>query len=270
MEDTGTALLASEQAALRESWEDFRGKVRVFTGERARRRIELASGEYEAFKSALGARLPYEKLAKLASKWEDEPVFTRLEHLGEHARALGGRLGRCPFDLEFGDTCLRLPREPWRHLWPALVHLVRNSVEHGLETPAERAAAGKSTRARLTLTAAEFGEAVVITIGDDGKGVDWENLRERAAGLGLPNGTRPDLVHFMFRDGVSTRDSVSETSGRGVGLAVVHQEVERLGGKISVESNPGRGTRFVLTFPALGRGLATRTQPSSSGGPGDG
>jgi signal transduction histidine kinase/HAMP domain-containing protein len=265
IEDTGNAPLAGERAALRENWEDFRQKIRVFTGERAQRHIELASGEYEAFKSALGARLPYEKLSKLASKWEDEPVLSRLEHLGEHARTLSACLGRCPIDLDFGNTCLRLPREPWRHLWSALVHLVRNAVEHGGETPAERAATGKLARAQLTLTAAESAEAIVITIGDDGKGIDWERLRERAARLGLPNGTRADLIHLMFRDGVSTRDSVSETSGRGVGLAVVRQEVERLGGRISVESSPGHGTRFTIVVPVSGSGLNRRMNlPSSS------
>src|SRR5262249_2470749 len=150
------------------------------------------------------------------------------------------RLARCPLDVAIEPSSLRLPHEPWSALWPILVHVVRNAVDHGLERSDERRASGKPDRARLSLSASEQGGGVTIVIADDGRGIDWERLREVARARDLPASTHDDLVAAMLSDGVSTRAAASETSGRGVGLAAVRQLVASLGGTMIVESAPGQ------------------------------
>ncbi len=135
----------------------------------------------------------------------------------------------------------------------ALRHLVTNAVDHGIEAPAERAAAGKPRSGVVTLAARQAGSTVVIEVCDDGRGIDDEVLRERAiAGGRLPADSTvsgPALHRVLFTPGFSTREDVTETSGRGVGLDVVRAAVEELGGTVDIETELGRGTTFVLTLP---------------------
>jgi chemotaxis protein histidine kinase CheA len=140
----------------------------------------------------------------------------------------------------------------------ALRHLVTNAVDHGCETPGERALAGKPRRATVTVSARQAGSTVVIEVADDGAGIDDDRLRDAAVRAGLLDGaaaaagTTPSsssLHRLLFEPGFSTRADVTETSGRGVGLDVVRTSVEALGGTVEVANEPGAGTRFVLTLP---------------------
>jgi two-component system chemotaxis sensor kinase CheA len=136
-----------------------------------------------------------------------------------------------------------------------LMHLVRNAIDHGVETPEVRAAAGKSPRGRLVVRASQRSASAVIEIQDDGAGVDPERVRRKALANGvvtpeeLRRMTDADIVRLVFRAGFSTRDVVTETSGRGVGLDVVLVALNRLGGSVDIRSEVGLGTRFVLEFP---------------------
>jgi chemotaxis protein histidine kinase CheA len=135
----------------------------------------------------------------------------------------------------------------------SLRHLVTNAVDHGCEPMAERTAAGKPGTATVTVAARAAGSTVVIEVADDGRGVDEDALRAVAVDRGLlPEGTPasgPALLRVMFAPGFSTRAEVTQTSGRGVGLDVVRTVVEDLSGTIEVHSEPGQGTRFVITLP---------------------
>jgi chemotaxis protein histidine kinase CheA/CheY-like chemotaxis protein len=135
----------------------------------------------------------------------------------------------------------------------SLRHLVTNAVDHGCETVPERQAAGKPGRATVTVAARSAGSTVVIEVSDDGRGVDEDALRETAVGSGvLPaesTATGPALLRVMFAPGFSTRDEVTRSSGRGVGLDVVRTVVEDLSGTIEVRSTAGAGTTFVITLP---------------------
>ncbi|MEP6761092.1 MAG: response regulator [Sporichthyaceae bacterium] len=135
----------------------------------------------------------------------------------------------------------------------SLRHLVTNAVDHGCESPAERVALGKPGQATVTVSARAAGSTVVIEVADDGNGVDEDALRSAAIARGLLSAestmSGPALLQTMFAPGFSTRSEVTQTSGRGVGLDVVRTVVSDLSGAIEVQSDPGEGTRFVITLP---------------------
>ena len=134
-----------------------------------------------------------------------------------------------------------------------LVHLVRNSCDHGLETPEERIAAGKNPAGQVTLVARQTGGDVTITIRDDGRGIDRQRVRAKAESSGLitPGATLPDqeLLQLIFEPGFSTAAQVTNLSGRGVGMDVVKKTIEALRGTINVTSNPGMGSEITLAIP---------------------
>jgi two-component system chemotaxis sensor kinase CheA len=134
-----------------------------------------------------------------------------------------------------------------------LVHMIRNSVDHGLESPAERRAKGKSPVGTILLSAAQESNQVVITIADDGRGIDASAVRRKAIARGLLRAddvlTDREVIQFIFAEGFSTADSVTDLSGRGVGLDVVLKCTERLNGLIEAETMPGAGTKFTIQLP---------------------
>lgn len=132
-------------------------------------------------------------------------------------------------------------------------HLIRNAVDHGIEPADERIAAGKSAEGTLTLSAEHRSGRILIRIGDDGKGIDRERVFAKAVekGLILPETvlSKEEIDLLIFAPGFSTAQQVSNISGRGVGMDVVRQNVKDLGGRITIESEPGSGTTFTLTLP---------------------
>ncbi|RKG67173.1 chemotaxis protein CheA [Corallococcus sp. CA054B] len=134
-----------------------------------------------------------------------------------------------------------------------LLHLLRNSLDHGIETPDERRAAGKDPRGRLRLKAYHDAGSVVVELSDDGRGIQRERVRERARQRGLvaaPERLRDDeLLRLIFEPGFSTATEVTELSGRGVGMDVVRRDIEALRGSVSIQSQEGQGTTLTLRLP---------------------
>ncbi|HEY1848252.1 MAG TPA: chemotaxis protein CheA [Opitutaceae bacterium] len=133
-----------------------------------------------------------------------------------------------------------------------LLHLVRNSFSHGVEPEAERVAAGKPGEALISLRAAQAGDTVVIEVEDDGRGVDEEAVRRRAAQMGIladENGEPKTLLEILCTPGFSSRDAADTAAGRGIGMAVVAAAARELGGTLSLSSTRGQGTKFTLRMP---------------------
>ena len=136
-----------------------------------------------------------------------------------------------------------------------LTHLIRNAVDHGVETPAERERAGKPSAARLLLSAEQQGNRILITLKDDGRGIDPRALQVAAIERGVATAremgewSREQFFDLIFRPGFSTRATATDVSGRGVGMDVVRSVVERLGGTVRVQSEPGHGTAITLNLP---------------------
>lgn len=187
------------------------------------------------------------------------PIQPTLRSLARYARELARRLGR-EIEVELEGEATRLDRRIASELEGALRHLVANAVDHGIESPGERAAAGKAAIGRLRLGARAGGRGVELTIADDGHGIDASAVAHRAvAGGFLPSEAvagmaEPDVLRLVFLPGFSTRDSASELSGRGVGLDAVEAAVARLGGEVRLTSSPGSGTEVVLDLPVARRG----------------
>ena len=155
--------------------------------------------------------------------------------------------------LKGGDT--ELDRSLLEAIRDPLIHLVRNAVDHGIETPDVRAAAGKPEAGTLSLSAYHESGNVTVEISDDGKGLDSKKIIARAleAGLLHPDQvdslTEREKIRYIFQPGFSTAETVNDLSGRGVGLDVVRNNVERIGGSIDIKSTPGQGTTFKLKIP---------------------
>src|SRR5882672_3066282 len=134
-----------------------------------------------------------------------------------------------------------------------LLHLVRNAVSHGIESPEERTAAGKPPTGRVKLAAFSEASRIHITVSDDGRGIDLDRIAEAAREQGIANGaslTMDQCLRLIFRPGFSTTTEVSELSGRGIGLDVVDRAMEQAGGEARVATEPGAGTTFVMILPA--------------------
>jgi two-component system chemotaxis sensor kinase CheA len=192
--------------------------------------------------------------------WEDglklrvvpvEALFTRLTRA---ARDLAHRLHK-QVDVIVEGRDVRIDKSIVDLLVDPLMHMVRNALDHGIEPADQRVAAGKPARARLTLTAAERGNRVRMTVADDGRGLDKARILAKAIELGLvaPDTSNrmsdAEICRLILRPGFSTAEVVTELSGRGVGMDVVESTLQRLGGAIDVETTPGHSTRFVLTIP---------------------
>lgn len=177
------------------------------------------------------------------------PLFKRVQRAGmEAARSVNKRI---EFKIEGVDT--KVDRLVVERLNEALVHLVRNSVDHGLESQEVRRELGKNAVGEITLKAFRSGADVIVQISDDGQGIDLQNVVETAKNNGLLNKsdelTEGDILSLIFSSGLSTATKVTGLSGRGVGMSVVSEAVDALRGRIEMDNSPGRGVTFSISFP---------------------
>jgi chemosensory pili system protein ChpA (sensor histidine kinase/response regulator) len=156
-------------------------------------------------------------------------------------------------NLELKGTRTELDRSVLEKITAPFEHLLRNAIAHGIELPADRVKAGKNEIGEISIDAVQRGNEVVLTVTDDGAGLDFRRIREKAveAGLLAPDVELPEaqLAQFIFMSGFSTAKEVSQVAGRGVGMDVVKNEITSLGGRVEIASTPGRGTIFTITLP---------------------
>ena len=149
-------------------------------------------------------------------------------------------------DTELDKTVIDELDEP-------LLHIIRNAIDHGLETPGERSAKGKPLHGRIKLSAGQESSYVIIRIEDDGKGIDYDQVKEAAVGRGLAKAEdsldRETVISLIFSPNFSTRNEITDVSGRGIGLDIVAKNISKLNGHVTVESAPGKGTKFTIKLP---------------------
>ncbi len=196
---------------------------------------------------------------RLSSDFQDRllkarlvPLQSLVPRLYRAARASALRQGKeIEFYLQGGET--EVDRKVIEEVEGPLLHLIRNAVNHGIEIPEERERAGKPRAGRIYVLAAYEGNQVVISVRDDGAGINPERIRAKAIERGLMERsaelTQQEAIDLIFRPGYSTAETVTEESGRGVGLDVVRDVVTKLRGTVDVESSVGQGTFFTMKFP---------------------
>jgi two-component system chemotaxis sensor kinase CheA len=179
------------------------------------------------------------------------PVETLTSRLGRAFTRTAAALGK-EADFVVHGVETEIDKVLADELADPLLHIVRNALDHGIELPEKRLAAGKPRRGRVSMTVAPRGREVVLAFSDDGRGIDGGTIVKRARETGLlsPNEPEPrDPFSLLFRPGFSTAETVTEFSGRGVGLDVVAENLARLGGRVWVRSTPGTGTTFEVVVP---------------------
>lgn len=176
-------------------------------------------------------------------------VFSRVPRILRDLASSTGKHVR----LEVSGETTELDKTVIERLGEPLTHLIRNAVDHGIEAAEVRTAAGKAAEGTLTLSAEHRAGRILITIADDGAGINRERVLAKAIEKGIVGAdaalTAEEIDNLIFAPGFSTAQVVSNISGRGVGMDVVRQNVKDLGGRITIESHPGKGTAFILTLP---------------------
>jgi two-component system chemotaxis sensor kinase CheA len=191
-------------------------------------------------------------LQNLAMRMRMVPVRSAFQKMARLARDLARKTGK-DVVLEMSGEETEMDRSMVERIEEPLVHLVRNAIDHGVELPSDRKAAGKPGRATLRLRAFHEGGSIVVEIADDGRGLQREAILARAREKGLVEEGVPlddqEICNLLFLPGFSTATTVTEISGRGVGMDVVKRNVEGMRGRVTVASTPGQGTTFRMVLP---------------------
>jgi two-component system chemotaxis sensor kinase CheA len=193
-------------------------------------------------------------LQNAVMKTRMQPIGRLFQKYPRLARDLARQLGK-EVELVLSGEETELDKTMIEDLNDPLVHLVRNAVDHGVESPEERIAAGKKPQSLIQLTAEQVGDHIQIEITDDGKGMNPDALRRKAIEKGLidqetANGLdEKQCLQLIFMPGFSTKDQISSVSGRGVGMDVVRTNIQKLNGRIDINSLPGEGTRISISLP---------------------
>lgn len=197
------------------------------------------------------------------------PIGQLFEKMTRIVRRVSNEQGK-KVDLKIQGAETELDKLIIEDVSDPLMHIIRNAIDHGLETPVERRAEGKPEKGTILLSAAQKGNHVVIEVSDDGRGIDPEYVRRKAVQKGLVNAnqelTAEEIRELLFMPGFSTRDEVSDLSGRGVGMDVVKNNIAELSGMIELASDVGQGTVVTLTLPitlAIIKALIVRVGPKT-------
>ncbi len=206
-------------------------------------------------------KVPLQRLSNVTAELQESVMKTRMQPIGNAwqklpriVRDLAAELGK-QIEFEMHGVETELDRQVLDRIKDPLTHMVRNSADHGLETPAARIAAGKPEKGTIRLTACHEGGHIVIEVADDGRGLDIETIKAKAVAGGFATQAQIDgmseaqILKFIFAPGFSTATRVTNVSGRGVGLDVVRTNIDQIGGSIDVKSVRGEGSSFTIKIP---------------------
>ena len=222
-----------------------RSRLEQIAGEVSRPDLEDALGILERVSADLQQEVMQTRMVPVGNIFNRFPRMVR-----DLSRDLGKDVG-----VEMGGLDIELDRTVLDEIGDPIVHLLRNAVDHGIETPEERSAAGKPPRGRITLHAEREREQIRITVEDDGRGMDIERIWAKAVERGLVDSSmresysEHDVLMLVCAPGFSTMETATRVSGRGVGMDVVKGKIEYLGGSVIMTSTPGKGMIVTLTLP---------------------
>jgi two-component system chemotaxis sensor kinase CheA len=236
-------------ANLQLAWTEVRADLEKLLGERRRNAIEIEDADYAAILRAVIKGVEPAIVTRMIESWVLEPTSKRLARIEQQIKGLAERMGKSHVSVAIEANDIRFKSEHFAPFWSAFIHVLRNVVDHGIENAEEREQRGKSAQSHIKVATSVEDDRFVVTVEDDGPGVDWDKLRARADQLGIAGVELMDREALMFLEGVSSKATVDEMSGRGVGMTAVREVCERLGGTIEVSSKSGVGTCIRFAFP---------------------
>ena len=250
MAESGRVPEAGLVTELAERWQRLLDSVVVVLDSGTRDSILVRPEQYRALLEKSLAGPAESELTPLLLELRLEQTQDRLERVGDQATRIASRLGKGELVVEVESSELQLDPLRWAPFWQDFVHIVRNAVDHGIESEEEGLGRGKPAAGMLWLSTRLENDEFVVQVRDDGRGIDWSRVRLKAEERGLPVETRADLEAALFFEGFTTSEQVTAYSGRGVGLSAVRAATEARSGQISVSSQLGQGTTFEFRFPA--------------------
>lgn len=262
MEEEKTNIGEADRQRLLAGWNEIDSQLSKLTQDSNAGGLSISSEDYEELLAAMNAKQSLLTLRSMVEAWKLEPTEVRLRRAARQAEALAERLGKVPVKVLIESNRMRLDPQIWNDVWAEFPHLIRNAVDHGLPPAPSDGEPAKPAQIilRTRVGSGEFS----IDVENEGMGVNWDRVRKLARERGLPAETKADLERALFADGLSTKESVDTTSGRGVGMAAVAAAVREHGGTIRVISENDRSTRVRMSWPVeAARGLAnnSRSQP---------
>ncbi len=264
--DTEAQIQSRYEEAGQEGYEDFDPlEFDRFTHmqQLARSTMESLSDLMEVRDTMQGATRETETLllqqARVNTELQEGLMHTRMVPLVENAprlrrivRQTCAELGK-EVELRFQGGEVEMDRHMVERMLAPIEHLLRNAIAHGIETPEARRGQGKPASGKITIAQAREGSEVVIRVIDDGQGVNLDKVRHKAVERGLMKTdaglSDKEVTHFILESGFSTADSLTQLSGRGVGMDVVNSEIKQLGGLLEIDTKPGEGTTFTVRLP---------------------
>lgn len=246
---------------LDERWQRLENRIERVGGKQ-RRMVEITPDDHAALENAIRAGVPRQQLMQMVKAMKLEPVSVRLNHLAEQARRISARLDKA-VRVDVVDDGLKVDASRWAKLWPAIVHPVRNAIDHGIESATERAHQAKPESGHLVLRSEREGDKIVIAIEDDGRGIEWSSIAAKCRASGIAVTSQEDLTEALFLDGLSTAKSVNDISGRGIGMGALRETVESLGGTLAIVTKPNQGTSLRMAFPAKQEELSSSLRPAA-------
>ncbi len=204
-------------------------------------------------------------LQKTAMAMRMIPIKSTFQKMLRLVRDLSRSSGK-KVSLKMSGEDTEIDRNVVEEIYEPMVHMIRNAVDHGIEPPEERRAKGKSEEGTVELKAYQKGSNIIIEITDDGRGLDKDRILEKAVSRGIiPEGVQlseGEIYNLIFKPGFSTAETITEISGRGVGMDVVKKAIEKLRGRVEIQSQPGKGSTFVIALPltlAIVDGIIVKT-----------
>jgi two-component system chemotaxis sensor kinase CheA len=244
---TGELLPSSNLADLATLWRSKLQSIQEFLSEIGDNILEIDGVEHQKLIDSLMSRRDYQEILGMVEMWSWCRASERLTRLRAQTEYIAKRLEKkVVVVVEHHD--IRIPKDYLNRFWPALIHVVRNAVGHGVESPDERVAQGKPPHATITLSTYESNNELFLEVRDDGRGIDLEKALAvaKSKGVQLPN--NPSILDAITMEGFSTSTETTDLSGRGVGLSAVRHACEIEGGQIEVINRLGEGVSFRFKF----------------------
>jgi two-component system chemotaxis sensor kinase CheA len=228
-------------------WRQRMQSIEGFLSGLGQESLEIETAEHERLIESLLHRKDYEELLSMVEVWTWYRASDRLARLRAQTEYVARRLGK-EVNVVVEHNNLRVPKDYLSKFWPFLVHVTRNAVDHGIERSEDRIAQGKTPTGTVTLRTFSQKENFVVEIADDGMGINLPKLVEAARARRVAVADGATVIDLVCADGLSTRELVTDVSGRGIGMAAVRQACEAEGGSLRIISEAGKGATFQFLF----------------------